>query len=200
MEQFIAYIGNVIQGDLGVSLFTSNPVVVDLLERTPATLELITYAMICTIVLGVTVAVISVVHRGGVIDVISRVYGLAAGAIPDFWVGLLLIFFLFYTTGLAAAPFGRIDALLSAPPTVTGFYTIDSLIARDFAAFKSSVGRLLLPVATLTIVNAGMLMKMTKATFSDIFRSDFIAIIGRRAYPKARSSAARCATASPPVN
>lgn len=173
-EQFVAYIGNVVQGDLGVSLFTSNPVVVDLLERTPATLELITYAMLCTVLLGVTVAVISVVNRGGVVDVVSRIYGLAAGAIPDFWVGLLLIFFLFYMAGIAAAPFGRIDALIAAPPAVTGFYTIDSLIAGDFAAFKSSVGRLLLPVATLTIVNAGMLMKMTKATFADIYRSDFI--------------------------
>ncbi|RUZ70423.1 ABC transporter permease, partial [Mesorhizobium sp. M7A.F.Ca.US.006.01.1.1] len=104
----------------------------------------------------------------------SRCYGLAAGAIPDFWVGLLLIFFFFYMADIAAAPFGRIDALLSAPPTITGFYTIDSLLAGDLVAFKSSIARLILPVLTLTIVNAGMLMKMTKTTFSDIYRSEFI--------------------------
>ncbi|WP_244649542.1 ABC transporter permease [Neoaquamicrobium sediminum] len=112
--------------------------------------------------------------EGGIVDHVSRIYGLAAGAIPDFWVGLLLIFFLFYMAGIAAAPFGRIDAMLSAPPMITGFYTVDSLLAGDMAAFRSSVGRLILPVLTLTIVNAGMLMKMTKATFSDIYRSDFI--------------------------
>ncbi|MFC3725740.1 ABC transporter permease [Neoaquamicrobium sediminum] len=130
--------------------------------------------MIMTIGLGVTVAVFSVVWKGGIVDHVSRIYGLAAGAIPDFWVGLLLIFFLFYMAGIAAAPFGRIDAMLSAPPMITGFYTVDSLLAGDMAAFRSSVGRLILPVLTLTIVNAGMLMKMTKATFSDIYRSDFI--------------------------
>lgn len=173
-QQFAIYIGNVAHGDLGVSLFTSNPVTVDLFERAPATLELITYSMICTIILGVSLAVVAVVSRGGVVDIISRIYGLAAGAIPDFWVGLLLIFFFFYIFGIAAPPFGRIDAMLSAPPAITGFYTIDSLLAGDFSAFVSSVGRLVLPVATLTIVNAGALMKMAKTTFADIYRSEFI--------------------------
>lgn len=173
-EQFAIYIGNVVHGDLGVSLFTSNPVTVDLMEKAPATLELITYSMICTIVLGVTLAVVAVVRKGGIVDILSRIYGLAAGAIPDFWVGLLLIFFLFYIFGIAAPPFGRIDAMMNAPPAVTGFYTIDTLLAGDFAAFSSAVGRLVLPVMTLTIVNAGALMKMAKTTFTDIYRSDFI--------------------------
>lgn len=173
-QQFLLYVGNVLHGDLGISLFTSNPVVTDLAERAPATLELITYAMIVTIIVGVTVAVVAVVRKGGIVDYFSRFYGLAAGAIPDFWVGLLLIFFFFYMADIAAAPFGRIDALINAPPTVTGFYTIDSLLAGDLVAFKSSVARLILPVLTLTIVNAGMLMKMTKTTFSDIYRSEFI--------------------------
>ncbi len=173
-QQFLLYVGNVLHGDLGVSLFTSNPVVTDLSERAPATLELITYAMIVTIIVGVSVAVVAVVRKGGIVDYFSRFYGLAAGAIPDFWVGLLLIFFFFYMADIAAAPFGRIDALINAPPTVTGFYTIDSLLAGDLVAFKSSVARLILPVLTLTIVNAGMLMKMTKTTFADIYRSEFI--------------------------
>lgn len=173
-EQFVHYVGNALHGDLGVSIFTSNPVVTDLLERAPATLELITYAMLLTILIGVTLAIISVVRAGGVVDIGSRVYGLAAGAIPDFWVGLLLIYFFFYILGWAPAPFGRIDTFVSPPDTVTGFYTIDSLIAGDLNAFVSSLGRLTLPVLTLAIVNAGALMKMTKTTFADIYRSDFI--------------------------
>lgn len=173
-EQFVLYVWNALHGDLGTSILTSNPVTTDLMERAPATLELITYAMILTILVGVTLAVISVVRAGGAVDIGSRVYGLAAGAIPDFWVGLLLIYFFFYVLGWAPAPFGRIDTFLSAPPTVTGFYTIDSLIAGDLSAFFSSAGRLILPVATLAIVNAGALMKMTKTVFADVYRSDFI--------------------------
>lgn len=173
-QQFLHYVTNIFQGDLGISIFTSNPVMVDLINRAPATLELITYAMILTVIIGVTLAVLSVVRAGGVIDYGSRIYGLAAGAIPDFWVALLLIYFLFYVAGIAAPPFGRIDAFITPPPQVTGFYTIDSLIAGDWAAFQSSVGRLTLPVLTLAIVNAGALMKMTQSTFAGVYRSDFI--------------------------
>jgi peptide/nickel transport system permease protein len=173
-EQFLIYIGNVFQGDLGVSLYTSSPVLTDLSQKAPATLELIIYAMIGTVIIGVTVAVVSVVKAGGVVDYGSRIYGLAAGAIPDFWVALLLIFFLFYMAGIAPAPFGRIDPMVLPPPAITGFYTIDSLLAGDLAAFKSSVSRLALPVLTLVIVNAGMIMKITKTTFADIYRSEFI--------------------------
>jgi ABC-type dipeptide/oligopeptide/nickel transport system permease component len=173
-EQFVRYAWNVLHGDLGTSLFTSNPVVVDLIERAPATLELITYAMLLTILIGVTLAVISVVRPKGAVDFGSRVYGLAAGAIPDFWVGLLLIYFLFYMLGWAPAPFGRVDAFVTPPPAVTGFYTVDALLAGDFATFSSAVGRLFLPVLTLAIVNAGALMKMTKTVFADVYRSDFV--------------------------
>lgn len=173
-EQFLRYVGQVAQGDLGTSIFTSNPVTVDLLERAPATLELITYAIVLTLLVGVTLAVVSVVRQGGVVDIGSRVYGLAAGAIPDFWVGLLLIYFLFYVLEIAPAPFGRIDAFVSAPATVTGFYTLDSLIAGDVEAFRSSAARLALPVLTLAIVNAGALMKMTRTVFADLYRSEFV--------------------------
>ena len=173
-SQFGGYIEALGHGDLGVSMFTSNPVTVDLLQRVPATLELIVYAMLLTIIMGVGMAIISVVRKGGWMDRVGRVYGLAAGAIPDFWVGLLLIYTLFHIAGIAPAPFGRIDAFMTPPPTVTGFYTIDSIIAGDWAAFRSSVSHLCLPVLTLSIVNAGGLMKLSQSVFADIYKSEFI--------------------------
>lgn len=173
-QQFLAYITSILQGDLGISMLTSQPVVADLLERAPATLELITYSLILSVVLGVGLAVTAVIHRGGAVDRLSRLYGLAAGAIPDFWVGLLLIFFLFYVAGIAPAPFGRIDLLVEPPLRVTGFYTVDALLTGNVHAFVSSAGRLILPVLTLTIVTAGALMKMTKTVFGEIYESEFV--------------------------
>ncbi|MDR5774224.1 MULTISPECIES: ABC transporter permease [unclassified Caballeronia] len=173
-SQFGGYLVALMHGDLGTSMFTSNPVTVDLLQRVPATLELITYSMILTVVLGVGIAVTSAVRPGGLVDRASRVYGLAAGAIPDFWVGLLLIYALFHMAGIAPAPFGRVDSFVTPPPTVTGFYTIDSVIAGDWEAWRSAVAHLWLPVLTLTIVNMGGLMKLTRSTFDGIYRSEFI--------------------------
>jgi ABC-type dipeptide/oligopeptide/nickel transport system permease component len=168
------YLVSVLHGDLGMSPFTSNPVLVDLAQRAPATLELILYAMILTVVVAVTIAVVSVIRPGGVVDIVSRVYGLAAGAIPDFWVALLLVFFLFHVLGWAPAPFGRIDAMVAPPLTVTGFLTVDSLLAGNLTAFWSAASRLVMPVLTIAIVNAGALMKMAQTSFREIYRSDFV--------------------------
>lgn len=172
--QFADYVRHIFQGDLGISIFTSNPVTTDLLDRAPATLELIGYSLILMVIVALVLAIASAVWRGGVIDIFTRFYGLAAGAIPDFWIGLLLIFFFYSVLGWAAPPFGRLDAILTPPPYVTGFYTIDSLLAGNLETFRSSVGRLILPVLTLVIVNAGALMKMTHSIFSGVWHSEFV--------------------------
>ncbi|MDR5880496.1 ABC transporter permease [Caballeronia sp. LZ032] len=173
-SQFGAYLSALTHGDLGTSMFTSNPVTVDLVQRVPATMELIVYSMMLTILMGVGLAVVSVVRKGGAVDRLGKVYGLAAGAIPDFWVGLLLIYGLFHLAGIAPAPFGRIDTFLTPPPMITGFYTVDSILTGDWAAFRSSVSHLFLPVLTLSIVNAGGLMKLSQSVFADIYKSEFI--------------------------
>lgn len=199
VTQFVLYMQNVLKGDLGVSPFTSNPIVTDLADRAPATLELIFYAMFLTIVFGVTVGILSVVKSGGPVDVASRVYSLAAGAIPDFWVALLLIFFFFHMLGWSPAPFGRIDVMLSPPPVVTGFYTVDSLIAGDWTAFRSSASRLILPVLTLTIVNGGALMAMSRTVFAGIYRSEFVDHMRACGVPERKIVGATLRNSLPPI-
>ena len=193
------YLVSVLHGDLGMSPFTSNPIIVDLGQRAPATLELIVYAMILTVSAALCLAVVSVVRPGGVVDIASRIYGLAAGAIPDFWVALLLVFFLFHILGWAPAPFGRIDAMLTPPPTVTGFLTIDSLLARDMTAFWSSASRLVLPVLTIAIVNAGALMKMAQTAFKDAYRSDYVAHMRACGVPERRIIRSALRNSLPPI-
>ena len=197
--QFVRYLGRVLHGDLGTSIFTSHPVVQDLIERAPATLELITYAMILTIVIGVGLAILAVIGRGGVADHLTRLYGMAAGALPDFWVGLLMIYFLFHIAGWAPAPFGRIDTYLTPPPTITGFYTLDSLLTGNWSDFTSSAGRLVLPVATITIVNAGGVMKMTQTAFAGIYDSPFIRHARACGLPQCRIVAISLKNSLPPI-
>jgi ABC-type dipeptide/oligopeptide/nickel transport system permease component len=173
LNQFILYAQNVAHGDLGTSILTSNPVTVDLWERAPATFELIFYALLATVTVGLSMAMFSVVRPHGFFDRVSQFYGLIAGAIPDFWVALLLIFLGFHCLGWAPPPFGRLDTFVSAPPRCTGFLTIDSIFVGDWHAFASAAGRLILPVATLTIVNAGALMKMARTVLAGNYNSEF---------------------------
>ena len=68
-----------------------------------------------------------------------------------FFTGLVLVYVFYFRLGWSPAPLGRLDVFYSAPPTVTGFYLIDTLIARDFEAFRSALSQLILPATTLAI-------------------------------------------------
>jgi ABC-type antimicrobial peptide transport system permease subunit len=60
-----------------------------------------------------------------------------------FFTGLVLVYVFYFRLGWSPAPLGRLDVFYSAPPTITGFYLIDTLIARDFEAFRSALSQLL---------------------------------------------------------
>lgn len=173
--QYWIYLKGVIHGDLGRSWFSGQPVLDDLVQRAPATLELLTYAMILAIAVGVFLGTWSAIHRGkGVIVKTGSVYTRLAGAFPDFWVSLVALFIFFYHLRWAPAPLGRLGALDSPPPTVTGFYTIDSLFAGQIDTFWSAVSHLILPVAVLGLIVAPMLAKVTTTVMNDVLHSDFL--------------------------
>ncbi|WP_445504272.1 ABC transporter permease [Microvirga sp. G4-2] len=171
--QFFIYVANLFSGDLGTSWQTTRPVLEDLLMRFPATLELVTLSLILAIAIGVSAGVASALNEKGWIARFSDLYGLSAGALPDFWLGLVLIFVFYTLLGWAPDPLGRIDMAVIPPPPVTGFYTLDSLIAGDMEAFRSALLHLILPVLTLGLINAGPIMKMTQSTMEKMLASDF---------------------------
>ena len=76
--------------------------------------------------------------------------------------------------GWAPAPLGRLDVFYSAPPTITGFYLIDSLIAGDFETFRAALAQLILPTATLAIFSLAPIARMTRASMLSVLASDFV--------------------------
>jgi ABC-type dipeptide/oligopeptide/nickel transport system permease component len=172
--QYYYYLRDILQGDLGRSWSTSNDVLDDLLKRFPATFELITYSLLLALVVGISVGVVTSFRQGGWIDRVTRVYGLLAGALPDFWLALILIFFFYYKVPIFPAPLGRLDPFMTAPTHITGMYTIDSLLTGNFEAFRSAVAHLALPVFTLAFVSAGAIMRMTRSTMIAVLNGDFI--------------------------
>jgi peptide/nickel transport system permease protein len=171
--QFYHYLGNVLHGNLGTSILTGHTVISDLASRLPATLELITSALIISLVLGVTFGLILARRRARVVNSGTFVYSMLAGAIPDFWLGLLLIYFFTFKLKLTPAPIGRLG-FQSAPPHVTGFLIIDSLIAGDFSTLWSAIQHLILPVATLVVVYTGQIIKITRLSTEAADKSSFV--------------------------
>ena len=170
--QFILYVNHLLHGDLGTSWQTTRPVLDDLIQRFPATLELVTFSLILAIVVGMGLGVASALNPKGWMGRLADMYGLSAGALPDFWFALVLIFVFYTLARWTPAPLGRLDIEVIAPTAITGFMTIDTLLAGDMEAFRSAVSHLILPVLTLGLINAGPIMKMTQSSMEKMLSSD----------------------------
>ena len=173
--QYWRYLKGVLHGDFGFSWFTGQNVATDLAHRVPATLELVTYSLLVAVVVGVAIGSFSAVrgNRGFMVRGISW-YTRLAGAFPDFWMGLLGIFFFFHVLHLAPAPLGRLGLTVTPPRSITGFYTVDGLLTGNISAFRDAVAHLALPVLVLGLIVAPMVARVTNVAMSDALRSDYI--------------------------
>jgi ABC-type dipeptide/oligopeptide/nickel transport system permease component len=171
--QYVHYVGNIVRGDLGASWYTGNAVTTDIGQRAPATLEIITLALLGIIVLGVVIAGLIALNPGGIGGRIIAAYGFVAGALPDFWVGLALIFLIYYKARLGAAPSGQLSSHY-AIPSRTGIATIDALLVGDGGAFVDAAKHLILPVATLIFVYMGPVVRVTGSAAVRSLQSEFV--------------------------
>src|SRR5216117_2642636 len=147
-EQYLTYVGGLLHGDLGRSIPTRRAVADDLADSFPATLELSFAALLAAIAVGIPSGVWSAVFRGRLPDFVVRLLALIGGSIPVFWLGLIVIGLGYYQLGWLPGG-ARIDTFVTPPPTRTGLFVVDSLIAGDFEALRSSLLHLVLPALTL---------------------------------------------------
>jgi peptide/nickel transport system permease protein len=177
-EQLSRYVAGLASGDMGTSWFTSQPVAKDLMQRVPATLELITLSLAISVVLSLLVAMVlasnasSLLARG-----ITRVihgYAFLAGALPDFWVAILLIFVLYTVLGWASQPLGQLDIAVLPPERRTGFLLVDSVLAGNLEALQSHLSHLVMPVAALVFVYSGNILKITVVSVTEALRAPYM--------------------------
>lgn len=180
--QFFYYLGNLVQGDWGMSLRTGRPVIEDLGMRFGATFELTTLALIIVVTLGIPLGVLSAVKQNSMLDHITRTGSIAGMALPVFLIGMLLQM-LFYGK-LSWFPLqGRIHsevALDFSFDHITGLYLIDTLLGGQWVAFKSAAHHLVLPVASLAIASIAVVTRITRNTMVEVLGEDHIKTL--RAY------------------
>ncbi len=174
LAQFWTYLKSVAQFDFGTSTVTGNRIAADLAERLPGTITLIAAALVLMMVLAVGLGLYTAMKPRSLVARAVGVYGMLAGALPDFWLGLLLVFFFYTLAGIAPAPMGQIDLSLVPPPDVTGFYLLDAILAGDVAVFLSAAGHLILPVATLVFVYSAAILKQTRAAMEQVLETDWM--------------------------
>jgi ABC-type dipeptide/oligopeptide/nickel transport system permease component len=174
LEQFIAYVGDLVHGNLGSSLTTGQPVLADIVTRLPASAELILVGLLASLSIAIPLGIIAAVRQGSIVDHACRVIATAGVSLPVFFTGLLLVYVFYYLLGWAPAPLGRLDVFSSAPDRVTGFFLIDSLLARDFETFRAALAQLVLPAVTLGIFSLAPIARMTRASMLAVLASDFV--------------------------
>jgi ABC-type dipeptide/oligopeptide/nickel transport system permease component len=172
--QFADYVRDLARGNLGSSLTTGQPVVSDIATRLPASAELTLVALLVSLAVALPLGILAAVRQGSLVDHACRVVATAGVSLPVFFTGLLLVYAFYYLLGWSPAPLGRLDVFYSAPPTVTGFYLIDSALARDWETLRAATAQLLLPAATLAIFALAPIARMTRAAMLAVLASDFV--------------------------
>jgi len=173
-EQFLAYTTDLLQGDLGQSVSSGQPVSADLANRLPASLELTLIALILSCAIAIPLGVLAAKKPGSVVDHLCRVLVTAGVSLPTFFTGILLVYVFYYLLGVVPSPLGRLDFAYIEPDTITGFYLIDALVVGDLETFVAAAKQLILPAITLALFTLAPLARMTRAAMLSALSSDFV--------------------------
>jgi ABC-type dipeptide/oligopeptide/nickel transport system permease component len=173
-QQFLHYVVDLAHGNLGTSLTTGQPVLTEIANRLPASGELTLLGLLLAIAIAVPLGILAAVREGSWVDHLCRVVVTSGVSLPVFFTGLLLVYIFYFQLGWSPAPLGRLDVFYSAPPQVTGFYLVDSLIARDWETFRAAFAQLILPAATLAIFSLAPLARITRGSMLAVMGSDFV--------------------------
>ena len=172
-EQYLSYLGRLAHGDLGTSIESRKPVIEDMAKFLPATFELMLMAMTITVLIGIPLGVITGSGRRSWTNSLVRFLSVVGVGMPVFWSGLLLQLIFFGKLGWLPLD-GRLSAGATPPPRLTGMYTIDALLAAQWATFGDALKHLILPALTLSFGLVASIARITHSSMLEVMRQDYI--------------------------
>lgn len=173
ITRFAVYLGNLTQGDLGISLHTKREVVSDLARYFPATLELVLYSIGFAILIGVPFGMLGAVYQNKWPDQTIRFIAVSGVALPMFWLGLMLQWYLSLELDLFPLG-GRLGIMTPRPETITGLLTVDALLAGNLQTFKEAVWHLTLPSLALSLPALASIIRVNRAEMLETLDKDYI--------------------------
>lgn len=172
--QFLNYVGRLAHGDLGTSQITQQPVIRDLMQAFPATIELATIAMLFGALLGILLASLAVYKPGGFLDHTARMLALLGYSVPIFWLGLLGLLLFYATLHWSAGP-GRLDDIYTyTMEHYSGFVLFDALRSRDPDIIVNAIGHLWLPVAVLALLSMASITRLLRAVMLEESNKEYV--------------------------
>jgi peptide/nickel transport system permease protein len=174
--QYLFYMRDLLHGDLGTSIGTKRPVVQEITDRAPASLELLFTGILLAALIGVPLGVLSARWQGKFLDTIVRTISIVGVSMPAFYLGLLLqILFFRNLKWLPLAGQFSNDLRFTNPITpVTHFLILDSLLSQNWIALRDVALHLVLPAFTLAAYPIGLIARMTRAAMLEVLEQDYI--------------------------
>jgi peptide/nickel transport system permease protein len=172
-EQYGRFLARLAQGDLGESIASRRPVLDDIRQYLPATIELATAAGLLTVAVGVPLGVAAAVRRDGWLDHAARLLCLIGVSAPTFWLAFIVLALFYGGLEIAPSP-GRLDVGAAAPPHVTGLFVVDGALAGQWAAVRSALAHLVLPAIVLAASTVGLVTRTTRAAMLETLGQDYV--------------------------
>lgn len=173
--QYFGFLGRVVQGDLGTSIVTLQPVLTDLAKVLPSTFELVLLAMLINLSVAIPAAIFAAHRQGGFYDTCCRIVAVILGGMPAFWLALVLQFLL--GSYWRIVPISGESSFGMAAPYVTGAPMIDAVIALNGPALLDALHHVILPATALAALFSAQIFRTLRAALLGVLRSDFITAI-----------------------
>jgi peptide/nickel transport system permease protein len=174
-EQYWIFLQRLFHGDLGISISTGRPVLADIAQYAPATVELGTIAFALSIAIGVPFGIVAAVWRDSWVDHSARFISLVGVSSPVFWLAFIALTIFYGWLQIAPGP-GRLDPIDFPPAKVTGSFLIDSLVAGDWETFKTAAAHLVLPSLVLCAATLGLITRITRASMLETLGQDYVRV------------------------
>jgi peptide/nickel transport system permease protein len=172
-KQYMVYMGNLFRGDLGTSIRTGRPILSDLRQYFPATLELSVFAAVVAVVFGVGFGLLSVVFKDRPPDHILRVVSVSGVSLPSFWFALLVMILFSRTLGWFPSG-GRYNMRMFSPKGGTGLHVADAVVQGDWAFLSDVLAHLMLPSLVLGFFTMGLIARQTRSNLLEAMSADYI--------------------------
>lgn len=172
-ERYFVFLKGLLNGDLGISIATQRPVLDDIAQYAPATVELATLGFLLTIFVGIPLGIIAAVRRDSWVDHVARLISLIGVSSPTFWLAFIALAVFYGGLEIAPGP-GRLDPIALPPATVTGLYLVDTVLAGDWSGFGDALAHLVLPSIVLAATTIGLITRTTRASMLESMQQDYV--------------------------
>lgn len=177
--QIVGYLGGVASGDWGLSLRTRRPVLEDIARRAPASIELVTVAMLLALAVGIPLGLVAARWRGRAPDVVSRVAAVVGVSMPSFWLAIVLqlVFFQWLNVLPVAGSYDPDLDYTSPLRAVTNMPIVDALLTGNWAVLWSAVRHVVLPAVVIAAYPTGVITRMVRASVLDTIGEDHVRMV-----------------------